>query len=140
VLFIPFLPVGPTWDGPLGPIFPFWLFLDLVLRGEITKRSFGGWRYSVSGHEGLYGWMILSCWSDWLHHGFGLSWGGMPSLLGKRLSRGSLEGRRLLGGSLEAAYFGRFSFVIYAATGFAEGHVLGRVFGMVCAATGTIVE
>jgi len=44
-----FLPVGPTWDGPLGPIFPFWLFLDPVLRGEITKRFFrvGGIRYSV---------------------------------------------------------------------------------------------
>jgi len=25
-----FLPVGPTWDGLSGPIFPFWLFLDPV--------------------------------------------------------------------------------------------------------------
>ncbi|QCE03481.1 hypothetical protein DEO72_LG8g1505 [Vigna unguiculata] len=64
----------------------------------------------------------------------------MPSLLSKRLSRGWLEGRQLLGGSLEAAYFGRFSLVIYAATGFAGGRVLGRVFGMVCATTGTIVD
>jgi len=140
VLFIHFLPVGPTWDGPLGPIFPFWLFLDSVLRGEITKRSFGGWQYSVSGHEGLYGWMILSCWSDWLRHGSGLSWGGMPLLLGRRLLEGSLEGRWLSGGSLEAAYFGGLSVVMYAATGFVEGRVLGRVFSMMCAAIGTIVE
>jgi len=73
--------------------------------------------------------MILSCWSDWLRHESGLSWGGMPLLLGRRLS----------GGSLEAAYFGGLSVVMYAATSFADGRVLGRVFGMVCAATGTIV-
>jgi len=32
-----FLPVGPTWDGLSGPIFPFWLFLDPVLEGGIYQ-------------------------------------------------------------------------------------------------------
>ena len=48
------LPVGPTWDGLSGPIIPFWLFLDpVLLRGEITRGSFGGFRYSVLGYEDL---------------------------------------------------------------------------------------
>ena len=89
MLFIPFLPVGPTWDGLSGSIFPFWLFLDPVLRGEITKRSFSGWRYSVLGHEDLYGWMISFCWSKRLHHGSGLSWGGILVVQGRRPSGGS---------------------------------------------------
>jgi len=56
-----FLIVGPTWDGPLGPISPFWLFLDPMLKGEITRESSKGWRCSVVGHEGLCGWMFSSC-------------------------------------------------------------------------------
>jgi len=57
VLFIPFLPVGPTWDGVSRPIFPFWLFLDPVLRGEFTKGSFECWQCPVLGHEMRRGWL-----------------------------------------------------------------------------------
>jgi len=45
VLFIPFVPVGPTLDGLSGPIFPFWLFLDPALRGDdegLTPTKDGG--------------------------------------------------------------------------------------------------
>jgi len=91
VLFIPFVPVGLTLDGLSGPIFPFWLFLNPVLRGEITKRSFRGWWYSVLGHEDLYGWMISSCWSDRLRHGSGLSWGGIFVVRGRWPSGGLLK-------------------------------------------------
>jgi len=48
--------MGPTYDGPLGPIFLFWLFQGLVLRREITKGSSEGWRCSVFGHEMRRGW------------------------------------------------------------------------------------
>jgi len=80
-----FFLVGPTWDGLSSPIFPFWLFLDPVLRGEITKRSFRDWRYSILGHEDLYGWMISSYWSKWLRQGSGLSWGGILVVRDRRL-------------------------------------------------------
>ena len=84
MLFIPFLPVGLTWNGLSGPTFPFWLFLDLVFRREITKGSFRGWRYSVLGHKDLYGWMVSCCWSEWLHHRSGLSRGRILAMRGRR--------------------------------------------------------
>jgi len=45
-----FLPVGPTWDGLSGPIFPFLAILGSSVKGRNLPRgpsSVGGVRYSA---------------------------------------------------------------------------------------------
>jgi len=73
VLFILFhLWVLPKM-GILAQHSPFWLFLDPVLRREITRGSFRGRRYSVLGHEDLCGWLVSRRWPEGLRHTSGLS-------------------------------------------------------------------
>jgi len=73
VLFILFyLWVLPRM-GFLAQYSPFWLFLDPVLRREITRGSFRGRRYSVPDHEDLCGWMVSRRWPEGLRHTFGSS-------------------------------------------------------------------
>jgi len=96
-----FFTCGSYLGWAFWPNIPFLAILGSNAKGEITKRSFRGWRYSALGHEDLYGWMISSCLSEWLCHRSGLSWGGILVV----------QDRPPSGGSSKAAYFGRLSVV-----------------------------
>ena len=61
---------------------PFWLFLDpVLLREEITKDSFRSLRYSVLGHEDLWGFrltvvVVSRIWATWWKDICNVGYGG----------------------------------------------------------------
>jgi len=119
-----------------------------MVRREITRRSFEGWRYSVFNHEDLHGWVLLvyldrlsGSWTQVARLlNFGVEqivWGGVLSaeyaaqgivgsrILQRKTSSAGYAAHRVVGGRILQE---RTSSIEYAAQRVADGRIVqGRI-------------